>query len=223
MKSFIDRLRRITRTAGSTTIRDRDHRHGRASADDEILGHLNLLMQSHTALLKAVADQLEHERPSRLAWAQAWFVLVLSAILLSTSAIWTVHISAISNEAIALHERANADRTQALQGILPFEDVGALGNAAEIRQYLADPIRLRLLIHEAGIGNHLQDLADKLDAEADQYEESTTGAQSKAQIGLVISSAFFGSVLGWMLTQLLASLRRKPAARAEPSGEDDPV
>lgn len=179
----------------------------RCEHDDEISRKLDLLMQAQTGLLKAVTVQVERIRPSRLAWAQAGFLLIISAVGASLFAIWTVHASSVSSQVSAMHEQANADRTQALQDLLPAGDFTALVTTAQLRQDLARPGRLRLLLAQARIGTNLQNQADSIDAQADRYEAGTSNSEIEAQIGLTVSSAFFGSVLGWIITQALAELR----------------
>jgi hypothetical protein len=202
-------IRRVRRAARSVLADDS----ARCQHDEEISRKLDLLMQAQTGLLKAVTVQLERIRPSRLAWAQAGFLLVVSAVAASSFAIWTAQASSISSQVSAMHEQANADRTQALQDLLPSGDFTALVTATQLRQDLARPERLRSMLAQARVGTNLQAQADSIDAQADRYEAGTSDSETEAQVGLTVSSAFFGSVLGWIITQSLAELRWRRRVR----------
>jgi hypothetical protein len=210
-------LRRIGKAARSAIAGDAVEPIHIAGRDDEISRKLDLLMRGQTELVKAINIQLDRIRPSRLAWAQAGFFLIASATLVALSAVWAVNVSTVSSQATTLHEQANAYRTQALENLLPFEEAGALVTPAQLRHDLADPKRLQLLLSQARIGTKLQDQANKMDVEADQREAKATNSQIEAQIGLAVSSAFLGSILGWMITQLLTELRWRRRVRSGPA------
>jgi hypothetical protein len=151
------------------------------------------LVTAETEVLKAVNEYRTDLRPSGFAWTQAGIWFVLSAVILVYAAITTVNESSISYNVTTLHQQADADRTIAFEGVVAY-----LANPARKQNDMPNVFNSAL--------NQLRS-ANKTDAEADGIENGLSGGQLRTQIALGAGSAFFGAVVGWILTQFLTLLR----------------
>lgn len=163
------------------------------------------MAEAETEVLKEINALRDDLRPSWIAWAQALFFFIISALLLYYGASTAVNESSVTYNVTTLHQDAQSNRTIAFEGVVAY-----LANLSRKQSDMPSVFNSAL--------NQLRS-ADKIDAEADGFENGLSGKLLGTQILLGAGSAFFGAVVAWILTQLLAMLRwkrkevRKPTRR----------
>jgi len=136
----------------------------------------------------------------------------LSIISIATSGI--VHISLVNGQVDALHEQAQADRSQTIEAIaealVPFDQAVALGaRSKRIANQL--PLKIDKPVLSI-IDNAHNQQADSIDIRADAISTSTSFNLYIAEVILVIGSAIAGGTISWAITQFLIN-RDQSAAR----------
>ncbi|HEY3957989.1 MAG TPA: hypothetical protein VGM53_31885 [Streptosporangiaceae bacterium] len=151
------------------------------------------LVKADTKVLEAINNELDYIRPSLIAWVQAIIFLILSAGLVTYSAIGIVNESSANYTVTSIHQDAQSERVIAFQNALV-----TFANPSWKRSDLFPILKAAT--------SRLKS-ANNEDATADAIENSLGGRQLFTQIELGIGSASLGAVLGWFFTQLLAGLR----------------
>jgi hypothetical protein len=159
----------------------------------EITQIVTELVRADTKVLEAVNNEIGYTRPSLIAWLQATFFIILSAGLVTYSAIEIADESSANYNVTSIHQDAQSARVIAFQNVLVTLVNPSRKQSAVIPALRAATLRLKSANNE--------------DATADAIEKNLGGQQLFTQVELAVGSASLGAVLGWFFTQLLAGLR----------------
>lgn len=175
------------------------------------------------AVLRALKDLADNQAelletyksisPERLRWKAAVIALLVSvaAIVLATASI--VGISRINDEAASFHELAEAQRAQAITGLVgalpPFEEGITLESSRKKPNVSAEIKLMNTVVSITGDSEHELDEAAKLDSQGDAISGSTDLQLYISDIGLVFGSTVAGGIVGWLITRTLEVRHRR--------------
>jgi hypothetical protein len=160
-------------------------------------------IQGESAKLQMSMTEVQIEKmqpPSKLGWVLIIFCLAASVALVVSSVKFAVDNSAIDSQAAALRQQSQTDNLQAYEllivaGVskeLDGPKAAASGQQAAVRAAVSS----LSLSHDESVA-------------ADRLQSSSTRNQLQAQISLAVGSAFFGAMLGWIITQGFEALRSR--------------
>jgi hypothetical protein len=154
------------------------------------------LAKMHMEMTKVQIEKMQP--PSKPGWVLIIFCLAASAALVVSSVKFTVDNSAIDSQAAALRQKSQTDRLQANQLLtiagVAKELAGAKAAAGTQQAEVEAAVYSLSLSHKENVA-------------ADRLQSSSTRYQLQAQMSLAVGSAFFGAMLGWIITQVFEALR----------------
>lgn len=176
------------------------------------------------SIQKTQETELERMRPSPVAWMLAAMLFGMSSGLLIVAIGLSVWLSSTEQQAVTLNEEVQTLHEKAITEIVayqqPFAEIAAFG-VFSTRKLPAK--ELQSLQGEAKKGNsyissaeNALDQADSAVSTLNADENSFTILQLITQMALGFASAFFGAVLGWIITQVLTEIHWRKKANRDP-------
>lgn len=171
----------------------------------EVSAQLTLLMDAQTQMARVASLQLqdrEEQRPGRLAWGQAIFLLVISGSLIFIGIVGGLTGTTYAAAASSLQAQANSAITQVNKATQPIFTLVSRKGAAWVIAHAtkAEVSELTSADQWAKVYHTDSEEASADQSSADRWQLAGPGL-------LAFGSAAMGAVLGWILTRWLESLR----------------
>ena len=202
MKNDIQRIKSIGK-----------NRKSQASKITQRLGKIdkrqNKIGAAIVGIQKTQETELERMHPSPVAWMLAAVLFGMSVVLLIGAIGLSVWLSSTEQQVVTLNEEVQTLHEKAVTEFVayqqPFAEIAAFGVFGTKKLPAKE---LQLLQGEAKKGNsyissaeNALDQADSTVSALNADENSLTSLQLVTQMALGFTSAFFGAVLGWIITQ----------------------
>ena len=152
-------------------------------------------------------------RPSKLGWVLIIIYVIVSAAAVAISAYYSAQNSMLDGQAAALNQQSQFLSLQSNQDLMESDE------DLMIAIQTHDPAAVKAGLKEMR-------LAGEANSEANRLLPINGGKlQNVNQIALALSSAFFGAVLGWIITKgfdVIRSTSRRRDLKSSQLADDDP-